>query len=233
MLSVPPFLRAGFCMLYQLPLLRSDPPGWRGRFGRHPVYRICLKHSHAFLDGTFELRVVTGDHVLWPVFDIDVGRNTGIFDRPFPVLTKETSARCDRRAAVDEKRRVGRMDETAPSPFAHERADLAELEHIRHEVAARAGHLVDDHHLWPPDSGRRRSKRISVAGDIIKVAAKIALQNIDYVIRRRASAVVAFVDDGSLLVLLREVISVEAGVTGLAGIRQVDVSELSSGKLVY
>ena len=148
------------------------------------------------------------------------------------ILAKESAAGSDRRTAVNKHRRVGCVNKSAPRAFADERADLAELEHIRHQVAARAGHFVDDHYLWPPDAGRRRSERIAVARDVVKVTVKISLQNVDDVIGRRAAAVVAFVDDRAFFVLLRKVIAVKARIAGLAGIRQINVGELSAGEFV-
>ena len=123
------------------------------------------------------------------------------------------------------------MDEAAPGPLADERTDLAEAEHVRHQIAARAGHLVDDHHLRTPDAGRRARERQTVAGDVVEVAVEVALQDVDDVVGGRSAAVVAFVDDDALLVLLREVVAVEARIARLSGVRQVDIGELAVGEL--
>src|SRR5205823_1451 len=134
--------------------------------------------------------------------------------------------------AVNKDRRISRVDEPAPRAFANEGADFAELEHIRHQIATGAGHLVYDHYLRSPNARGRTGKRIPVAGDIIKVAVKISLQHVDDVISSRTAAIVPLVDHCTLLVLLREVIAVKARIAGLTGIWQVNVRELAAGELV-
>ena len=73
---------------------------------------------------------------------------------------------------------------------------------------------------------------IAIAGDVVEVAVEVALQHVDDVVGRRAAAVVALVDDRALLVLLREVVAVEARVAALPGVRHVDVGELAVRQLV-
>src|SRR5215468_10900168 len=110
-------------------LLRSNTPCRRCWFGSHTVDWIRFKQTHRFFDGAFELRVVTSDHVLRPVLDVEIRCNPGVLYRPFAVLTEETATRSDCRAAVHKNGRVGRVNKPAPRAFADQRADLAELEH--------------------------------------------------------------------------------------------------------
>ena len=92
-----------------------------------------------------------------------------------------------------------------PLALADERADLAVAEHPRHQIAARAGHLVDDHHLRPPDAGRRAGERVAVARDVVEVPVEVALEHVDDVVGGLPAAVVPLVDDRALAILLREV----------------------------
>src|SRR6185369_14651984 len=142
------------------------------------------------------------------------------------------AARRDHRAAVDKRRRVGRMDQPAPGSLAHEWSKLAALEHVRHQIAARAGHLVNDHYLWTPDTRRRTGERITIAGDVIKVTVKVATQNIDDVIRRRAAAVVTLVNHHAFLVLLRKVVAIETRVARLSGVVKINVGKLTVRKFL-
>ena len=61
------------------------------------------------LDGAFELHVMTGDHVFWPILDIHVGRRALVLDGPFVLAGKESAAWRDRAAAIDKRRRVRRI----------------------------------------------------------------------------------------------------------------------------
>src|SRR6185369_11039384 len=170
------------------------PPRWRRGLLRHPIHGFFFEQTHRFLDGALELHVVTGVDVFGPVLDVDVRTGPFVFDSPFTVSTEEASPRRDHRTAIDERRRIRRVDEAAPRAFAHQRPDLSQLEHVGHEIAAGAGHFIDDHYLRPPDSSFRTGKGNAIARDIIKVAVEIALQHIDDVIGRRAAAVPALVD---------------------------------------
>src|SRR5580658_6166549 len=105
------------------------------------------------------------------------------------------------------------------------------MEHPRHEIASRTRHLIHDHHLRSPGTGRWTREGIAVAGHVVEVAVEIALQHVDNVVGRRTAAVVALIDNRALFILLREVIAVEAGVAGLPGARYINVSELTVGKL--
>src|SRR5262249_27026025 len=65
------------------------------------------------------------------------------------------------------------------------------------------------------------------------VAVEIALEDIDNVVRGRSATVVSFVHNDALLILLREVIAVETGITRLAGVWQIDVSQSPVRDLIY
>src|SRR5205085_375614 len=105
-----------------------------------------------------------------------------ILDGPTIVARKETTARRDRRSAVNKGWRVGGMDQPTPGAFAYEQTDLSIMKHVRHQVAARAGHLVNDHHFRSPNPCGRTGEGITITGDVIKVAVKVTLQNVDDVI---------------------------------------------------
>src|SRR6185503_13952171 len=178
---------------------------------------------HRFLNGAFELWIFTGDHVFGPVLDIDVRRNAFVLDRPSSVTCEEPAARRDHRPAVDERRRVGSMNEPAPGAFANQWTNLAALEHIRHQVAARSGHFVDDHHLRSPDTGGRTCERETIACYVVEVTIKVAFEDLDDVVGRGATAVESFVNDYPFFVLLREVVAIETAVTGLPGVGEIHV----------
>src|SRR5205823_7948632 len=123
------------------------------------------------------------------------------------------------------------MDKAASRTFASQHAQLSIMKHVRHKVAAGAGHLVDDHYLRPPNSSRRTGERITISRDVVEITIKIALQHVDDVIGCRAAAVETLIDDRAFLFLLREVVTIEAGIAGLPRVRQINVSELAVGKL--
>src|SRR5262245_25504310 len=85
--------------------------GRRRRLLHQALDRLLLQQPHAFLHRLLELRVVAGDDVLRPVLDVDVGRDALVLDRPLAVAIEEAAARRDHRSAVDERRRVGGVDE--------------------------------------------------------------------------------------------------------------------------
>src|ERR1044071_6671184 len=135
--------------------LRCRPlaPRWWCWFLRETFDRALLQHSHRFLNRAFELRIFAGDDFLGPVLDVDVRRDSFVLNRPFSITREEAPARRDHRSAIDERRRVGCVNETAPRSLADQQSYLATLEHIRHQVAARARHFVNDHHLRTPNAG--------------------------------------------------------------------------------
>src|ERR1051326_6836230 len=126
-----------------------------------------LQQTHRFCNRALKLRIVSGDHIFGPILDIDVRRNAFVLDGPFAVMTKEAATWSDRRSAIDKDRRVGRMHQAAPGSFAHQRAELSIVEYVRHEIAARAGHLVDDHYLRSPDAGGGTRERITIARHVV------------------------------------------------------------------
>src|SRR6266567_3948165 len=208
----------------QTSFSRPHAPRWRWRFFGRAIDGMLLEHAHAFCDRAFELRIATGDDVLGPVLDVDVGRHAFIFHRPLSIAREEAAARSDRRTAVDERRCVGSVDQAAPGSFAHQQAQLSIMKHVRHQVAAGAGHLVDDHYLRPPDSSRGTGERITISRDVIEITVEVALQHVDDVIGRRAAPVETLIDDRAFLILLREVVTIEAGIAGLPRVRQIDIS---------
>src|SRR5579883_2946483 len=208
------------------------PPRWRRRFRAGTVDGVCGELLQGDFNRALELRVMACDHVFGPVLDIDVRSLAFVLDVPLALAVEEAAAWSDRRAAIDERRSICGMDEPAPGALTNERADLAVVEHPGHEVAAGAGHFVDDHHLRPPDARGGAGERIAVARDVVEVTVEIALQDVDDVVGRGAAAVESLVDDGAELILLREVVAVEAGVARLAGVGQVHVRQFAAGELV-
>src|SRR6266540_3002462 len=89
-----------------------------------------------------------------------------------------------------------------PGSFPNQQANLAALKHVGHQVATRAGHLVNDHYLWSPDSGGGDGEWITIAGDIIHVAIEIAAEYVDDIVHRGAAAIETLVNDDTFLVLL-------------------------------
>src|SRR5881397_1411097 len=100
---------------------------------------------HRFRNRTLKLQVMTTDYVLRPILDINVGSDAFILNRPFSVARKESTARSNCRTAIDEWGSICGMIQPTPRALAHQQTNLAVMKHIRHEVATRAGHLVNDH----------------------------------------------------------------------------------------
>src|SRR5215813_4925881 len=97
---------------------------------------MLLHHAHGFLHGALELWVMSGDYLSGPVLNVDIGRYTFIFNGPAVVTRKESAARRNRGTAIDEDRRICRMDQATPGAFTHQQSNLSIVEHIGHEVAA-------------------------------------------------------------------------------------------------
>src|SRR5690242_20217589 len=130
---------------------------------------MFFQQAHRFLNGAFELWIFAGYNFLGPVLDVNVGCDAFVLDRPSSLTREEPAARRDHRATVDERRRVGCVNETAPRALADEWTNLATLEHIGHQVAAGSGHFVDDHHLRSPDTGGRTGERETIACYVVEV----------------------------------------------------------------
>src|SRR5260370_18443697 len=119
------------------------------------------------------------------------------------------------------------MAQAAPGTLAYQQTELTVMEHVRHQVSARPRHLVNDHNLGSPNASRRTGERITIAGDVVEVTIKVALQDIDDIVGRRPSTIVSLVDYRAFFVLLRKVITIEAGIARLSRVWQIDVSELA------
>ena len=168
------------------------------------------------------------DYVFRPVLDIHIRCDADVLYVPLAFAVEEAAAGGDHGAAIDEERRIGRVHQASPRALADEFADLAVAEHPGHQVAAGTGHFVDDHHLRSPDAGGGAGEGVAVASDVVEVAVEIALQDVDDVIGSGTAAVVALVDHRALFILLGEVVAIETGVTGLAGVRQMNVRQLAA-----
>ena len=122
------------------------------------------------------------------------------------------------------------MNQPSPGALAHQQTNLAVMKHIRHEVATRTGHFVSDHDFRSPNARGRTGERITIAGYVIEVTIKVALQNVDDVIGRRTTSVEALVDNCSLFILLREVVAIETLIARLARVGQINIGELAIRK---
>src|SRR5262249_37750049 len=129
-------------------------------------------------------RIVTGNHILGPVLDIDVRRDAFVLNRPAIIAREKTSARCNGRTAIDERRRISCVDQSTPGPLADQSPNLPLMEHEADQVSARAGHLVNDNALWAPVARRRTGEGITIPRNVIEVTIKVTLQNINDVIGR-------------------------------------------------
>src|SRR5690349_1834172 len=193
---------------------------------------MLLQQPHRLLHGALELWIAPADDVLRPVLHVDIRCDALVLNGPPPIAREETTPRRDHRATINERRRVSRVHEAAPRALADEWSDLATLEHVRHQVATRSRHFVDNHHLRSPDPRRRTRKRKALTRHVVEVTIKVALKHLDNIVSRRSAAIETLVNDDAFLVLLREVVPIETRVTRLTGVRQVDVRELTIGKLL-
>src|ERR1700686_243017 len=113
-------------------MLWTHSPRGRRWFFRGPVNRAFLQPAHRFLHRALELWIATSDDVFGPVLNIDVGRDAFILYSPMTIAREEPAARSDHRSAIDERRRVGRVNQPAPGAFADQQTNLAIPEHGRH-----------------------------------------------------------------------------------------------------
>src|SRR5207245_10773956 len=73
------------------------------------------------------------------VFDLDIRRNSDIFDLPFAAKSINGTVRCADIPAVHQSRDPGRSYKATPSAFADEGSGLRLFEEPRHCVATRSG----------------------------------------------------------------------------------------------
>src|SRR5262245_5890686 len=113
--------------------------------------RILLQLFQQVFDRPFELRVAALSPRRRIEFDLDVGADSGVLDLPFAVQSVDRRVGRGVEAAVHQRRRGERGDQTAPRAFADERADLRLAEEPRNRVGARSGPLVADYGLRVED----------------------------------------------------------------------------------
>src|SRR5205807_6599597 len=106
-------------------------------------------------------------------------------------------------SAIHQLRIVVDADQPTPGFLADERAEARFAEVPRERVAARPGHLVNQHHLRPVD----RADRVRAVFALARRDAthRWATQVVNDVVGDVAAAVEALVNDDGLLVRLREV----------------------------
>src|SRR5260370_1277637 len=205
---------------------RSFTPGGRWWFLDGTLDWIFFQHAHCFLHRALELGIMAGHDVFGPVFHINIRRDTFVLHCPLVVTREETAARRDHRSAINEGWCVGCMHETAPGSLAHKQTNSSSLKHVRHQIASGARHLINDHYFWAPDPGSGTGERVTIAGNVIEVAIKVALQDVNDVVSRRPSAVETLIDHHTFFVLLREVVTIKTRVPGLACVGEINVSKL-------
>src|SRR5215472_9320654 len=188
---------------------------------------MFLHHAHGFLHRALELWVMSSPHFFRPVLNVDVGRHAFVFNRPAVIARKEPTARCNSRTAIDENRRICRMDQPTPCAFADQQSNLSIVKHIGHEVAAGPGHFVNDHYLRSPNACGGTGERITITGDVIEVAVKVALQNIDDIVSSRSAAVVALINNRAFFFLRKKEKTMKTAVPGLTVIGKKNERELA------
>src|SRR5262249_20873810 len=153
-------------------LIRTLAPGRVSRFLHHSFDRVFFQLLHCFGNCLFKLRIVSADNIFRPVLDVDVGRDTFVFNCPFSFASKKSATWRDHRSAIDKRRSDSRVTQPAPRAFANKSTDLAIAEHIWHQVSARSRHFVDDHYFWSPDTRSGTGKRHTVTGNVVEVTIK-------------------------------------------------------------
>src|SRR6202034_1351464 len=184
-----------------------------------------------FGDGALQLRVVAFAHELGVLNHFDIGRDAVAFHFPVAVEIGNGGARCGDSAAIEQHGRTTDADQTTPGAHADERADFRLAEKPGHGVTARTGELIDDHHLRTVDRHRRIEHVLTFArGDHVhRLAAKI----VDDVVGELAAVIEALIENGALLANLREEVAVEIRIAAPGGVRQINVGEFSTARLVH
>src|SRR6185437_13622225 len=103
------------------------------------------------LHALFELLVVACGVVLGQELDFDVGRDAFVLDFPVAFEPVDGVARSHDVATVEQSGIAADADESAPGARAHQLAHAGLAEVPRVGVAARAGVLIDEHHLGAED----------------------------------------------------------------------------------
>ena len=99
--------------------------------------------------------------------------------------------------AVDQRRVAADANQAAPGPDAHDWPELGLAEQPGQRVAARARHLIDDHHLRAIDAARRLDLVVALARRVGH--ARRSLEVIDDVVGDAAAVIETFVDDDAVL----------------------------------
>src|SRR5690606_37816259 len=102
-----------------------------------------------------ELWITTTDHIGRILHHFDIGCYTNGLDSPVAVNIDESATWSYHRSTVEIRWCVPSADESAPGCCAHERTNISSAEHIRHQIATRTRHLIDDHDLGSPNTSNR------------------------------------------------------------------------------
>src|ERR1700716_2057809 len=190
---------------------------------------IFLQRFQRHLYGFFELRVVARGNRGWIILHFDVRSDAVIFHFPFAVQAVNRGSGRGHATAIEQRRITAYSHQTAPGTGADQWADFVLVEHPWERVAAGTGHFVDDHGFWPINLRQGRAPLFAFARS--GATSQRTFQQIDDVIGDGAAVVVTLVDNGGLLVRLREIKTVGAEKSAVGGIRHVDIRNLSTAKL--
>src|SRR5207244_6208170 len=130
-----------------------------------------------------------------------------ILDFPLAPRAVEAPAGSGDEAAVEERRVAADPDQPAPRADADQRPEAGLAEEPRQGIAARAGHLVDDHDLRSVDPLRGLHHVLALARSVDHLGR--ALQIVHDVVGDGAAVVEALVEDDGLLADLGEEVTVE------------------------
>ena len=188
---------------------------------RRELLRTRLDLLHDFLDGAFELRILAAEYVVRAVVHLDIGSDTAVLNNPFAIDI----------AAVDQRDVAAYATDASPGAFANEWAQLIRLEELAEDVAVRSSVLVGNAGHVTVEYNRRHGTALPVAGGVH--ACEHPAQALKDQLIDEPTAVVANVDDQSLLANLGEELLDEGVQSVIAHVGDVDVADSPMGRSIH
>src|SRR5690606_31809707 len=155
----------------------------------------------------------------------NIGCNTLVFYDVLSIQVKNAEVRRCNASTVKQRRVAGNTYQYTHGRSTYQLAESFKAEHIWHHVASRSGIFIDNHGLWSVYPISRCGKASSIP--YFPTGYQLARQQIDNIVRYRSSSVIPLVEQERVPIQLRELITIEVGISVLPRIRHIDIRYFS------
>src|SRR6185295_11568698 len=182
---------------------------------------ILLQLIHNDLNRFLQLRVMSIDDIGGHLLDFDVRSDADVLDYPSFLRSPYRKVGRGHPSSIHQHRKAENADQSAPGALADKLAQTKLAPHPWQIVAARAGRLINNHHLW---TLYRRGRVFDIRAVAHRpVRRQWPAKNVDVVVRRLPTAVEPLIYDDRFLVGLWVKIPFEVGVALVSGVRNIDI----------